>query len=211
MPATSDPRSSASDGRPQNLFVEADPEFEAAPAPPSSSSSADPSTTRPPRRVRGLVVPVDAHSTEQSPGRPDAVQLVRRDTALGHLRAVVGRGLRQADVACGRLLARVASRRYGALALATVVPGLIVAFAWLGLAARDSSPARVALEQRLAREAPSLRQDKARIASLSTKLQATTLAARRPPTIAMASGNRVPPDRHQATRLRRPHRRRQSR
>ena len=182
MPAPSEPSSSASGNGRQNLFVEADPEYDVAASPRSNQPRSDTHAARRPRRGRGLVVAVDAPSAASAPSHgPDAARFTRRNTALDQLRAVAGHKLRQADARAGRLLRRLASRRYGALAVAAVLGGLLVALTWLGLAAHDASVARAAADQRLARAAVALNDDQTRIDSLSAELRQATLAASQPP------------------------------
>ena len=165
----------------QNLFVEADPEYNALTSAPTGSSSAiDSSTVRLPRRGRGLVMPVDASSMSRRAARRDAAWFTRRKIAFGQARAFAGHRLRQADLEAGRLLHRLASRRYGGLAAAATLGVLLVALTWLVLAVREASVGHVAVEERLARVTVALRIDQARFDALSIKLGQAELAAGQP-------------------------------
>jgi hypothetical protein len=188
------------------LFVLADPEIDALASPATEALPAiDTDTARRPRRGRGLVVPVDASSPARGAERPDAAQFARRNTALGQLRAAVRQKLCQADVTAGKLLRRLASRRYGPVAVAAALGGLLLALIWLGLAVRDSSTARVAIERRLARATAGLRHDQTRIDSLSAQLHQATVAAGQPPATTTAPRARGQATQRKAPRHRRPH------
>jgi len=206
MPASSDlsssanTSSSANNERARNLFLEADPAFDALTKPGTWQPSALGARTPPGRRRgRGLVVPLDAPSTTSTPARsPEATLFTRRDTALGRLRAVPGHRLRQADVTAGRLLGRLTARRYGALGAAAVLSGLLVLLTWAGLAARDASTARTGLDQRLARAVVTVSEERARIDSLSAQLRQAALATSRPP--ATTTATTAPPGSRQAAK-----------
>jgi hypothetical protein len=147
VPPTADPSSFADDGARQNLFVEADPEYdELSTLPPGSSPAMDSRRASGFRRGRSLVVPVDA-SSKASAARADAARFTRGQTAFGRPRAFVEHKLRYADRAVGGVLGRLASRRCGALAVATVLGGLLIALIWLGLALCAAFTAPVAVEQ----------------------------------------------------------------
>lgn len=188
MPARPGSGSSSDDRTRQNLFVEAEPAYHALISPPTESSSAmDTSAAGRPHRVRGQVMPVEASSMGRRSARPDGAQFTRRNRAFVRLRAFAGRKLRQADLEAGRVLRRLASRRYGALAAVTALGGLLVALTWLVLAVREVSTAHVAVEQRLAHVTVALRTDQARIDALSIKLGQATLAAEPPLAITTAA------------------------
>ena len=185
MPPTADPSSFADDGARQNLFVEADPEYdELSSLPPGSSPAMDSRRASGFRRGRSLVVPVDA-SSKASAARADAARFTRGHTAFGRPRAFVEHKLRYADRAVGGVLGRLASRRYGALAVATVLGGLLIALIWLGLALCAAFTAPVAGEQHLVRGTVVLRADQARIGTLVIELRQAALAGQ-PPAITTA-------------------------
>jgi hypothetical protein len=208
MTATFEPSSPADDGASRNLFVEADPEYDALTLPPTGSSSAIASGTA--RRLggrRGLVMPVDGSSRGRSGGRADAARFTRRKSTFGRLRGFVGRRLRQADLAGGRLLGPLASRRYGALAAAATVGAVPVTLTWLTLGLREASTGRVTAEQRLARATVAVRTDRNRIDAVSTKLRQATRATGESLAITPTSGTRGPATKGRPNRLPRPHRR----
>ena len=186
MAATSDPSSPTNDGARQNLFVEADPEYDELSSPPAGSSSAiDTRSARGLRQGRGLVVPVDA-SSMASAAQADAARFTRGTNGFGRLRAFVEHKLQYADLAAGRVLRRLASRRYGALTAGAALGGLLVALVWAVLAVREASTAHVTSEQRLARAAVALRTDRARIDALATELHQAAIARGQPLTITTA-------------------------
>ena len=190
MPPTADPSSFANDGARQNLFVEADPEYdELSTLPPGSSPAMVSRRASGFRRGRSLVVPVDA-SSKASAARADAARFTRGHTAFGRPRAFVEHKLRYRDRAVGGVLRRLASRRYGALAVATVLGGLLIALIWLGLALRAAFTAPVAVEQHLVRGTVVLRADQARIDTLVTDLRQAALAGQ-PPAITAAPRTRA--------------------
>lgn len=154
MPARPGSGSSSDDRTRQNLFVEAEPAYHALTSPPTESSSPmDTSAARRPGRGRGQVMRVEASSIGRRSARPDRAQLTRRNRAFVQVGALVERKLRQADLEAGRVLRRLASRRYGALAPVTALGGLLVALTWLVLAVREVSTAHVAVAT-LAAEQP---------------------------------------------------------
>jgi hypothetical protein len=128
--AASNSSSPTNDGARQNLFVEADPEYDELSSPPAGSSSAiDTPSARGLRQRRGLAVPVDA-SPVASAAQADAARFTRGTTGSGRLRAFVEHKLQYADLAAGRVLRRLASRRYGALTAGAVLGGLLVALSY---------------------------------------------------------------------------------
>ncbi|HEY1516547.1 MAG TPA: hypothetical protein VGF91_09020 [Solirubrobacteraceae bacterium] len=130
MAAASNSSSPTNDGARQNLFVEADPEYDELSSPPAGSSSAiDTPSARGLRQRRGLAVPVDA-SPVASAAQADAARFTRGTTGSGRLRAFVEHKLQYADLAAGRVLRRLASRRYGALTAGAVLGGLLVALSY---------------------------------------------------------------------------------
>ena len=190
MAATSDPSSPTNDGARKNLFVEADPECDELSSPPAGSSSAiDTRSARGLRQGRGLVVPVDAPSMA-SGAQADAARFTRGNTGFGRVRAFVEHKLQYADLAAGRVLRRLASRRYGALTAGAALGGLLVALVWAVLAVREASTAHVTSEQRLARAAVALRTDRARIDALATELHQAAIARGQPLTITTAPRTR---------------------
>lgn len=190
MAATSDPSSPTNDGARKNLFVEADPECDELSSPPAGSSSAiDTRSAGGLRQRRGLVVPVDA-SSMASAAQPDAGRFTRGTNGFGRLRAFVEHKLQYADVAAGRVLRRLASRRYGALIAGAALGGLLVALVWAVLAVREASTAHVTSEQRLARAAAALRTDRARIGALATELRQAAIARGQPLAITTAPRTR---------------------
>jgi len=185
VPRTADPSSFADDGARQNLFVEADLEYdELSTLPPGSSPAMDSRRASGFRRGRSLVVPVDA-SSKASAARADAARFTRGHTAFGRPRAFVEHKLRYRDREVGGVLHRLASRRWGALAAATVLGGLLIALIWLGLALCAVATAPVTVEQHLVRGTVVLRADQARIDTLVTELPQAALAAQ-PPAITTA-------------------------
>jgi len=185
VPPTADPSSFADDGARQNLFVEADPEYdELSSLPPGSSPAMDSRRASGFRRGRRLVVPVDA-SSKASAARAGAARFTRGHTAFGRPRAFVEHRLRYRDRAVGRVLGRLASRRCGALAVATVLGGFLIALIWLGLASCAAFTAPVAGEQHLVRGTVVLRADQARIGTLVIELRQAALAGQ-PPAITAA-------------------------
>jgi hypothetical protein len=86
MPAPPGPGSSADDGNRQNLFVEADPEYDAFTSPPKDlSSGMDTSAARRPRRGRGLVMPVEGQAKPAPPPPRASPILATRDEARSRL------------------------------------------------------------------------------------------------------------------------------
>jgi len=98
--------------------------------------------------------------------------------------------LRYRDREVGGVLRRLASRRCGALAVATVLGGLLIALIWLGLASCAAFTAPVAGEQHLVRGTVGLRADQARIGTLVIELRQAALAGQ-PPAITAAPRIRV--------------------
>jgi len=169
VPPTADPSSFANDGARKNLFVEADPEYdELSTLPPGSSPAMDSRRASGFRRGRSLVVPVD-ESSKASAARADAARFTRGHTAFGRPRPFVEHKLRYRDREVGGVLRRLASRRYGALAVATILGGLLIALIWLGLASCAAFTAPVAGEQHPVRGTVVLRADRARIDTLVTR------------------------------------------
>ena len=190
MSATSDPSSPTNDGARQNLFVEADPEYDEFSSPPAGSSSAiDTRSARGRRQGRRPVVPV-VTSSMASPAQADAARFTRGNTGFGRLCAFVEHKLQYADLVAGRVLRRVASRRYGALTAGAALGGLLVALVWAVLAVREASTAVVTSEQRVARAAVVLRTDRARIDALATELHQAAIARGQPLTITTAPRTR---------------------
>ena len=184
------PNSPTNDGAGQNLFVEADPEYDELSSPPAASSTAiDTRSARGLRQGRGPVVPVGA-SSMASGAQADAARFTHGTTGFGRLRAFVDHKLRYADLAAGRVLRRLASRRYGALTAGVGIGGLLVALVWAVLAVREPSTAHVTSEQRLARAAVALRTDRARIDALATELHQAAIARGQPLTITTAPRTR---------------------
>jgi hypothetical protein len=85
MPPPPDPGSSADNGTPENLFVEADAD-KALTAPPAESSSAmETSAARRPRRGRGLVMPVEGQDKPPPPPPPRPLTLATQDRERSRL------------------------------------------------------------------------------------------------------------------------------
>ena len=124
-------------------------------------------------------MPVDA-SSMASAAQADAARFTRGTNGFGRLRAFVEHKLQYADLAAGRVLRRLASRRYGALTAGAALGGLLVALVWAVLAVREASTAHVTSEQRLARAAVALRTDRARIDALATELHQAAIARGQP-------------------------------
>ncbi|MGO9903247.1 MAG: hypothetical protein ACLP0J_26985 [Solirubrobacteraceae bacterium] len=145
----STPKSSSANGNgPRNLFVEADPDHD----PPTSPRASRATSTRNAHcraRGRGLVVAVDPASSITAPaGGFDATSFTRPNAGLGALGARSRERFGRAEVDAGRLLVRVAARRYPGLSAIVVLGAALIALGWLGF--RDRRRARRAPHRRSA-------------------------------------------------------------
>ena len=159
----------------RNLFVEADPDLDTR-AQPTAEESLRSAGGR--RRGRGLVVLVEQYRAPHRGRAPDAERFTRLNGNVARWRAAACRAIRHADAAAGRLLRGLAARPYRGLLTIVALTLLLFAFSWLVLDVRDISTARRAANRRLARNAVTLRHQRARIGALTTELREVAQTAR---------------------------------
>ena len=159
----------------RNLFVEADPDLDTL----AQSQAGEPARTDGARRSgRGIVVLVDHDRSPHGARSHDAERFTRLNGNAARWRTAACRAIGHADAAAGQLLRGLATRPYRALLMIVALTLLLFAFSWLVLDVRDISTARRAANRRLARNAVTLRHQRARIGALTTELREVAQAAR---------------------------------
>ena len=152
----------------RNLFVEADPDLDTL----AQSQAGEPARTEGARRSgRGLVVLVDHDRSPHGARAHDAERFTRPNGNAARWRTAACRAIGHADAATGQLLRGLAARPYRGLLTIVALTLLLFAFGWLVLDVRDISAARRAANRRLARNAVTLRHQRARIGALTTELR----------------------------------------
>jgi hypothetical protein len=175
----------------RNLFVEADPDPDTL-AQSTADESAQSDGGR--QRGRGLVVLVEQCRAPHSARANDAERFTRLNGNAARWRAAACRAIRHADAAAGRLLRDLGNRPYRALLAIVALALLLFAFSWLVLNVRDISTARRATNQRLARNAVTLRRHQARIGALTTQLRQVTQTAQTARELQTSVAPARPPD-----------------
>jgi hypothetical protein len=159
----------------RNLFVEGDPDLDTL----AQSQAGEPARTDGARRSgRGLVVLVDHDRSPHGPQAHDAERFTRLNGNAAHWRTAACRAIGHADAAAGQLLRGLAARPYRGLLTIVALTLLLFALSWLMLDVRDISAARQAANRRLARNAVTLRHQRARIGALTTELREVAQTAR---------------------------------